>query len=130
MKVLILNCGSDAGSNSAFCGKVILKELQEKGISCVMKDIRCFFPLGRENLRKFIEESGLHAVVCTHVYTAFIMTKILRQNSSLLRHYFVTTDYACHRSYKYIHPDIWFIPDNGWNLNKKLLLFKGMHSPL
>ena len=63
-------------------------------------------------MRKFIEESGLHAVVCTHVYTAFIMTKILRQNSSLLRHYFVTTDYACHRSYKYIHPDIWFIPDN------------------
>lgn len=112
MKVFILNCGSDAGGSSVFCGKVILKELQEKGISCAMDDLHRFSPLGREKLGKFIEESGAYAVVSTHVYAAFIMTKILRQNDSPLRHYFVTTDYACHRSYRCIHPDIWFIPDN------------------
>ena len=112
MKVLILSYGSDTGCSSFSCGKEILWKCQKKGIFCVMEDIRYFSPFGTEKLEQYVGGSGFHSVVCTDVCAVFMIMKAIRRDGNRLPVYFVSTDYACRHSYRYIHPDIWFIPDD------------------
>lgn len=77
-----------------------------------MEDVRYFSPFGTEKLGQFIGESGFHSVVCTHVCAAFMTINAIRQDGNRLPVYLVSTDYAYRHRYRYIHPDIWFIPDD------------------
>lgn len=66
---------------------------------------------GAERLHGFIRDGGYDTVLCTHVFSALIMTEVLRRYQPALRTAFVATDYTCSPSCAESTLDAYFIPD-------------------
>lgn len=65
---------------------------------------------GCNELLSFLSASNYDAVICTHVFSAMMMTKIKRQKFSTVPTYFVATDYTCYPGCGEIDIDGYFIP--------------------
>jgi processive 1,2-diacylglycerol beta-glucosyltransferase len=66
---------------------------------------------GADRLHRFIRENGYDAIICTHVFSALIVSEILRRHALSARTYFVATDYTCSPSCGQSTLDTYFIPD-------------------
>lgn len=66
---------------------------------------------GAERLYRFIMAEGYDTVICTHVFSALIVTEILNRHQPDLRTAFVATDYTCSPSCGQSRLDTYFIPD-------------------
>jgi len=67
---------------------------------------------GTEQLYRFIQEEGFDTIICPHVFSALMVTDILRQHHPKLRTGFVATDYTCSPSCGESTLDAYFIPDS------------------
>lgn len=70
-----------------------------------------FLSSGSENLYHFILREGFDTVICTHVFSALIVTDVMSRHNRFLRTYFVATDYTCSPSCAQSDLDAYFIPD-------------------
>lgn len=66
---------------------------------------------GSEGLYGFILQKNFDAVICTHVFSALMVTEVMRQHNRFLNTYFVATDYACSPGCAQSDLDVYFIPD-------------------
>ena len=66
---------------------------------------------GAERLRRYIAENDYDAIICTHVFSALIVSEILRHHTLSAHTYFVATDYTCSPSCGQSTLDAYFIPD-------------------
>ena len=65
---------------------------------------------GAERLHRFIVNEGYDTVICTHVFSALVVSNILRRHDTPLRTFFVATDYTCSPSSGESCLDTYFIP--------------------
>lgn len=65
---------------------------------------------GAERLHRFITREGYDTVICTHVFSALVVSNILRRHDTPLRTFFVATDYTCSPSCGESCLDTYFIP--------------------
>lgn len=65
---------------------------------------------GADRLYQFIQEGHYDTIICPHVFSALIMTDILRRHQPDLRTCFVATDYTCSPSCGESRLDTYFIP--------------------
>ena len=70
-----------------------------------------FLTSGAERLYAFILQENFDTVICTHVFSALMVTEVMRQHNRFLRTYFVATDYTCSPSCGQSDLDAYFIPD-------------------
>ena len=73
--------------------------------------IHRFFSVGTRRLGDHIRAGGFDAVICTHVFSAMILTETLRRNPLPVRTAFVATDYTCSPSMDQSDLERYFIPD-------------------
>lgn len=66
---------------------------------------------GAERLYDFILQENFDTVICTHVFSALMITEVIRRHNRFLRTYFVATDYTCSPSCGQSDLDIYFTPD-------------------
>ena len=66
--------------------------------------------MGCENIVKDIKQSRYDAVVCTHIFSAMLMTKIRKQGLLNVPTYLVATDYTCSPGVNQTDVDGYFIP--------------------
>lgn len=66
---------------------------------------------GTEELYRFIREEAYDTIICPHVFSALMVTDIIRQYHPKLRTGFVATDYTCSPSCGESELDAYFIPD-------------------
>lgn len=66
---------------------------------------------GAERLYNFIQDEDYDTVICTHVFSALILTDILRRYHPALHTCFVATDYTCSPSCGQSELDAYYIPD-------------------
>lgn len=71
-----------------------------------------FFTQGTERIYDYIREGQFDVVICTHVFTALMMTDILKRHPMKLTTCFVATDYTCSPSTKDSNLDFYFIPSH------------------
>lgn len=64
-----------------------------------------------ERLYRYIKENEFDTVICTHVFTALMLTEVLRKHPMDMVTAFVATDYTCSPSTKDSCLDYYFIPD-------------------
>jgi len=67
---------------------------------------------GTEQLHHFIRAEGYDTIICPHVFSALMVTAVLRQYHPQLRTCFVATDYTCSPSCGESALDAYFIPDS------------------
>ena len=67
---------------------------------------------GTEQLHQFIQTEKYDTIICTHVFSALMVTDVLRQYYPKLRTCFVATDYTCSPSCGESELDAYFIPDS------------------
>ena len=65
---------------------------------------------GMERLYRFLREGGFDTVICTHVFPALTMTKLLERYELPVRTAFVATDYTCSPGTESIGLEYFFIP--------------------
>lgn len=70
-----------------------------------------FLSTGTERLYQFIEANQYDTVICPHVFSALMLTEVIRRYHVRLRTCFVATDYTCSPSCAQSDLDIYFIPD-------------------
>lgn len=73
--------------------------------------IRRFMTRGRERLYHCILDGHYDGVICTHVFSALMLTDVLAEHDLSLPTCFVATDYTCSPSTKDSCLDRYFIPD-------------------
>ena len=73
--------------------------------------IHRFFSVGTRRLGDHIRAGGFDAVICTHVFSAMILTETLRRHPLPVRTAFVATDYTCSPSMDQSDLERYFIPD-------------------
>lgn len=66
---------------------------------------------GTECIYRYITEGGFDAVICTHVFTALMVTDMLKKYPMNIVTCYVATDYTCSPSTKDSCLDFYFIPD-------------------
>lgn len=71
-----------------------------------------FLTGGSERLLVYLEEGGYDLVVCTHVFSALMLTEVFRQSNYRVRSCLVATDYTCSPSAEESEVDWYFIPDD------------------
>lgn len=69
------------------------------------------FTQGAERLYQYIHDEGYDAVICTHVFTALMLTDMLKKHPMSLATCFIATDYTCSPGGKNSSLDCYFIPD-------------------
>lgn len=69
------------------------------------------FARGSEKLYEYIRDGGYDAVICPHVFTALMLTDVLKKHPMQISTCFVATDYTCSPSGKDSNLDYYFIPD-------------------
>lgn len=67
---------------------------------------------GSEKLLELIREEKYDTIVCTHVFSALMVTDIMRRFDPRLHTGFVSTDYTCSPSCGESQLDAYFIPDS------------------
>ena len=67
---------------------------------------------GTEQLHQFIQAEGYDTIICPHVFSALMVTDVLRQYHIKLHTCFVATDYTCSPSCGESKLDAYFIPDS------------------
>ena len=70
-----------------------------------------FLTIGTERLREFMVMGKYDTVICTHAFSAMMLTHILRQNPMPIQTAFVATDYTCSPSVEKSDLQRYFIPD-------------------
>lgn len=70
-----------------------------------------FLTSGAERLYAFILQESFDTVICPHVFSALMVTEVMRRHNRFLRTYFVATDYTCSPSCGQSDLDRYFIPD-------------------
>lgn len=68
-----------------------------------------FLTAGSERLETYIREGGYDLVVCTHVFSALMLTEVFRESDLRVRSCFVATDYTCSPSAEESELDWYFI---------------------
>lgn len=68
---------------------------------------------GSDRLADFIESKGFCAVICTHVFSAFMLSNALKRLRNTVVSAYVSTDYTCSPSTKESALDYCFVPDKG-----------------
>ena len=67
---------------------------------------------GAKRLKQFIEEGGYDIVVCTHAFSALMVTGMLEKYPDMTAKFlFVATDYTCSPSVEQCRMEAFFIPD-------------------
>lgn len=74
------------------------------------KPARKYLSRGAKELRLFLEQGQFDAIVCTHVFSALILTEALRQHPMAVRTSFVATDYTCSPGVESTGMDLYFLP--------------------
>lgn len=67
---------------------------------------------GTEKLYHFIRENRFDVIICTHVFSALMITDVIRKYHLKARTGFVATDYTCSPSCGESELDVYFIPDS------------------
>lgn len=70
-----------------------------------------FLISGAERLYAYILRECFDTVICTHVFSALMVTEVMGRHNRFLRTYFVATDYTCSPSCAQSDLDAYFIPD-------------------
>jgi processive 1,2-diacylglycerol beta-glucosyltransferase len=70
-----------------------------------------FFALGSEKLGEYIERCGYDLVICTHVFSAMMLSNAMKQRSLKIRTGLVSTDYTCYPGVEASSVDWYFISD-------------------
>lgn len=65
---------------------------------------------GCDSLSVFLEENRYDAIICTHVFSAMMVTELRRRRKLSLPCYFVATDYTCSPGVNQTSMDAYFIP--------------------
>lgn len=65
---------------------------------------------GCEALEKFLKLNSYDAVICTHVFSAMMMTELKKRRKSIVKTYFIATDYTCSPGVNQTSLDAYFIP--------------------
>lgn len=71
---------------------------------------RKYLSRGARELRLYLEKSQFDAVVCTHVFSALILTEALRQYPMEIKTAFIATDYTCSPGVDSTNMDLYFLP--------------------
>lgn len=71
--------------------------------------------LGSHRLADFIESGGFDSVICTHVFSALLLTKMMANHPKNISTYFISTDYTAHPGCNGSQLDTYFIPHNNLN---------------
>lgn len=84
----------------------------EKHPALLEKDTsaRKYLSRGAEELHQYLEQGQFDAVVCTHVFSALILTESLRQYPMEVKTAFVATDYTCSPGVESTSMDLYFLP--------------------
>ena len=69
-----------------------------------------FMTQGSERMYQYISGADYDAVICVHVFTALMLTDMLKKHPMKLATCFVSTDYTCSPSTKDSNLDYYFIP--------------------
>lgn len=65
---------------------------------------------GCESLYDFLQSNRYDAVICTHVFSAMMMTELKKRRQCSIKSYFVATDYTCSPGVNQTAMDAYFIP--------------------
>lgn len=65
---------------------------------------------GCESLYEYLSENRYDAVICTHVFSAMMMTELKKRRKYAVKSYFVATDYTCSPGVNQTALDAYFIP--------------------
>ncbi len=65
---------------------------------------------GCDSLSEFLVENSYDAIICTHVFSAMMVTELKRRCRVSLPSYFVATDYTCSPGVNQTSMDAYFIP--------------------
>ena len=65
---------------------------------------------GSESLYEYLKTVGYDAIICTHVFSAMMVTEIKRRYHYNVKSYFVATDYTCSPGVAESSLDTYFIP--------------------
>lgn len=69
-----------------------------------------FFCLGVDKLKSFVEENQYTGIICVHVFSALMVTELIKKHSLNLKTAFVATDYTCSPGVAESNMDVYFIP--------------------
>lgn len=69
------------------------------------------FSRGADDLYRFIADGGYDSVICTHPFTALMLTEVQRRYRLPVKTAFVATDYTCSPGVKDSELNLYFIPD-------------------
>ena len=65
---------------------------------------------GCDSLYEFLNENSYDGVICTHVFSAMMMTELKKRRKYSVKSYFVATDYTCSPGVNQTALDAYFIP--------------------
>ncbi len=65
---------------------------------------------GADKIYKYILDGGFDTVICTHVFSAMILTHVLKKHPMEIKTSFVATDYTCSPSMEKSDLQLYFIP--------------------
>ena len=70
-----------------------------------------FFARGAEALNQFMLDNGYTHVICTHPFSALMLTEVRKRYPTPIRTAFVATDYTCCPGVNCSELELYFIPD-------------------
>lgn len=65
---------------------------------------------GAERIYQFIVREQFDGIVCTHPFSAMILTRILKVHSTKIKTAFVATDYTCYPGMEFCNLQYYFVP--------------------
>ena len=65
---------------------------------------------GCDSLEEYLSENKYDAVICTHVFSAMMMTELKKRRKCSVKSYFIATDYTCSPGVNQTALDRYFIP--------------------
>ena len=84
---------------------------QKPGLMQENSGLYRFFSLGSEKLGEYIERCGYELVICTHVFSAMMLSNAMKQRTLKIRTGLVSTDYTCYPGVEASSVDWYFISD-------------------
>ena len=65
---------------------------------------------GCDSLREYLSENKYDAIICTHVFSAMMVTELKKRSKCSVKSYFIATDYTCSPGVNQTALDRYFIP--------------------